>query len=703
MDDAEAAARIAGQLGLRDFKEAIVSRSIQLCKAWRDAKGKGMAPLELLLAATTVATRYTMFPADFTCLAVLDAATACGVAKGQEMPAPDVLQGRIELLRGAICKEHEAYPLFRDGEAGQVCARCFALLPPARDGSPVQVPVKVLAMATAAVQALVEKDVAVIDAAVADAKRTYQGAGIALGDKAAASVIAGLATAALDSMRLGDLARRLGVPRATLKDAMSHVTRRPEPKPAEPKPKPLPQPQPKPQPQPAAPAPPVEPHGPPRNIKATTAPSEGGDGPHDRLRALFSEFIEKVPQLAAVSGKALERCRSLVDPGLAWNDQKQAAGARRVAKAVLVQAAHAAFLPLDPRELFGSWADFVRAWEAAPPVPTRSIHPHLVKAATALVEQLGGDVSAETRKHLQDTATLCKPWIAGCYPTAQVPVLAGIELARQGVAHHCATLARAAYLPKGTFKGMLERVAAEAPVPRLDGEAVARYVQARASSYKDVQVAAMTREIARVARRVPATAPVIADAEAMAREWIERRPSGRDPISTNACLAAMWVYRACVTRGIAAPAKQLGIEPNKYAAFCKAVGLPVSPAPPPAITAEDVSPVVEACTGKVGDRDLKDSIGRFLAVASKHLMGFTFSMAVAVVALVFATRVDGAVQLTQVAKAAGVRVASLHNSANRFLRKVGRPGDSKAPIIERVRAAFPPRALVEGKKEETGC
>ena len=165
----------------------------------------------------------------------------------------------------------------------------------------------------------------------------------------------------------------------------------------------------------------------------------------------------------------------------------------------------------------------------------------------------------------------------------------------------------------------------------------------------------------------------------------------------------MWVYRACVTRGIAAPAKQLGIEPNKYAAFCKAVGLPVSPAPPPAITAEDVSPVVEACTGKVGDRDLKDSIGRFLAVASKHLMGFTFSMAVAVVALVFATRVDGAVQLTQVAKAAGVRVASLHNSANRFLRKVGRPGDSKAPIIERVRAAFPPRALVEGKKEETGC
>ncbi|MBN2150597.1 MAG: hypothetical protein JW839_04025, partial [Candidatus Lokiarchaeota archaeon] len=393
------------------------------------------------------------------------------------------------------------------------------------------------------------------------------------------------------------------------------------------------------------------------------------------------------------------RRRVLLGSGLEWKDAREAARARRVAKAVLVEEAHAAFLPVNPRSLYQSWSEFVETWDDVPPRPTRALHPHLVKDALALVGKFGSDVTPDVKQHVQDVATLCKPWIAACYPTAQVPVVAGFELARQGMAADPKVLAREAFLPADTFAGMVARVAAEAPaavLPALEAAVEATRVPPKQAA----RHAALAREIGRVARRVPSVASVAPDAVAMAKAWIDRRSPGEISITTNQHLAAMWVYRACVEKGVVAPAKALGIDPTRYARFCKATGLQPSPSPPPAVAVDEVARVVEASSGKVVDRATRDAIDRFLSATSQHLMGFTHVIAVAIVALVFATRLDPAANLTRACEAAGVSMASLHNATKRFLCKLGRPGEPKARLLDRVRAAFPQKgADGEGEKK----
>ncbi len=76
------------------------------------------------------------------------------------------------------------------------------------------------------------------------------------------------------------------------------------------------------------------------------------------------------------------------------------------------------------------------------------------------------------------------------------------------------------------------------------------------------------------------------------------------------------------------------------------------------------------------------------------------AIASAVLACIYITRRNLSVTVTDVAKHFGLRPATLFNAVNRFLRKIGRPGEPHAPIFDRVRAAFPPVVAMDEKKKE---
>jgi hypothetical protein len=72
-------------------------------------------------------------------------------------------------------------------------------------------------------------------------------------------------------------------------------------------------------------------------------------------------------------------------------------------------------------------------------------------------------------------------------------------------------------------------------------------------------------------------------------------------------------------------------------------------------------------------------------------MGFSPGMAAALLVFVELVRHDPDVNIVKVASAAGTLPSALYNATARFLDKVGRTSDPKAPLVDRVRAAFPPR------------
>ncbi len=139
--------------------------------------------------------------------------------------------------------------------------------------------------------------------------------------------------------------------------------------------------------------------------------------------------------------------------------------------------------------------------------------------------------------------------------------------------------------------------------------------------------------------------------------------------------------------------KDLNIQPSDYLKFLAGSSTTVAQPTATSDTAlvERALNIIAAHARKPVDDETRERISRFQAVTRRKLMGFSPSMAAAVIAYIDIARHDPAVVLSKVAAISGTNTSSLYNATGRFLEKVGRPGDPDTSLNERVVAAFPPR------------
>lgn len=222
MDDARVATAIATGLGLDRFKEAITSRTCLLLQAWRGARvPPGVTGAEAFLGAFTLAARYTLFP---TPVLAADVARAARDELAIS-PLPVTVDELADVVGGATCKHHEWYPLRRMGVDGEACAACFLVRPRhAVRGARARidpVPPVELARATATLQRVLHATPRAIDDAMRGALATVARFPSPLAPRVRVDIAAGIAATTLGGELPGPLARLLGVPRATLREAVT--------------------------------------------------------------------------------------------------------------------------------------------------------------------------------------------------------------------------------------------------------------------------------------------------------------------------------------------------------------------------------------------------------------------------------------------------------------------------------------------------
>ncbi len=680
---------MADQLGLADHKEAIVSRAVVLLKAWYGAaRRQPIPPLELGLAAASVAIRYTAFPREFTYRAILDAARVAGVAlPAGQLPGPDGLHAAVQALQSGLCGGHELYPVRRAGTSGLVCARCFAMLPPDPPGFAAHVPTRVLASATAAVQAAVKAGTTTIEGAVAGAVKAYQRSRLALEERPTVCVIAGLATLSLDGARFGDLVRQLGVPRATLKDAIACVqgkdTRGEAPLP-------------KPHPSSATSvevAAPIAPNVPP----VTQAPVV--------VEAKPAAPVTQAP--VVVEAEPAAPVTKLADTA---PPEKRPVLARKVRKAIPSNAR--AVLDLETglvvREACSSPIPLEE--DAAAPVRPATpsagkLYPHLVKEAAQLVGELGGDAGKDAMKRLQGfVLDHHRRLLDMPRPEAQPAVVAAIELGRQGYRKGTGQLAAKVGLTLPAFKALLGEYEAFVPVPEA----------CREGEPKPSREEAIAATMADLAKQVPAASAAMPAARACLHELVA---SERGIALTNGpfkSAAKRVLLLACKRAGAPVTTRQLGLTESEYTRFLskvKGLGLldamPAGPgAAPAALSITDiVDKAMDAATRLAhvqAGRDTRAAVERFYRARQALFGGTKATIEASVLACILVARRDPAVRLTDVAGHFGLRDATVFNAVTRVLGKVGKPSEPHVPIFDRVRAAFPPRGIQGNGKDEEG-
>ncbi len=191
----------------------------------------------------------------------------------------------------------------------------------------------------------------------------------------------------------------------------------------------------------------------------------------------------------------------------------------------------------------------------------------------------------------------------------------------------------------------------------------------------------------------PALQPAIPGAMVLLRRYIDQTVTTWEILGPMLVkVVKMSMLHEAKAMDIPISTSDLDLLPGEYLQFLASVG--ASTAQPSstgdAAILDQTLRILAEYTGRAVDEATRDRVERFQKAVRRKLMGFSPATVAGIIAYIDLARYHGEAVAIRVGSIAGTGQSSMHNSIVRFLRKIGRPGDPSAPLIDRVRAAFPP-------------